>query len=283
MTMELRHLRCFLAIAEEGSITRAAARLHIGQPALSRTLRQLEQHLGLRLVERSTHHLELTTAGVAFRARAAGAVAAVDAALDPGRLGRWPLRLGHAWSALGRRTPDLLRRWRMSHPDVPLELIRLDNRSAGLLTGDTDIAVLRGDIVLPGARVEFLTTEPRLAAVPAGSPLAGRPAVRLADLAGHTVAVNRESGSTTPELWPPEIRPATLEVTGTDDWLVAVADGRAVGVTAAATAELHRFPGVVFVPITDVPDIPVMLAWFEPPAHPAVPDLVRLARDVMRD
>ena len=95
MTVELRHLRCFLAIAEEANITRAAAVLHVGQPALSRTLRQLEEHLGVRLVDRSTHHLHLTEAGSAFRVRAASAVAAVDDALDPVRVGTWPLRLGH--------------------------------------------------------------------------------------------------------------------------------------------------------------------------------------------
>ena len=63
MTMELRHLRCFLAIAEEGTLTRAATRLHLTQPVVSRTLRQLEDHLGVRLIDRSTHHLGLTAAG----------------------------------------------------------------------------------------------------------------------------------------------------------------------------------------------------------------------------
>ena len=67
MTADLRHLRAFLAIAAEGSVTRAAARLHVTQPALSRTLRQLEQHLGVRLVDRSTHHLRLTAAGEEVR------------------------------------------------------------------------------------------------------------------------------------------------------------------------------------------------------------------------
>src|SRR5258705_1886537 len=71
MIVELRHLRCFLAIAKEGNLTRAAARLHLTQPALSRTLQQLEASLGLRLVDRSTHHLALTAAGQAFRDKAA--------------------------------------------------------------------------------------------------------------------------------------------------------------------------------------------------------------------
>jgi DNA-binding transcriptional LysR family regulator len=98
MTMELRHLRCFLAIAEEGTLTRAATRLHLTQPVVSRTLRQLEDHLGVRLIDRSTHHLGLTAAGHAFQIRAASALAAADAAFDPSQQGAWPLRLGHAWT-----------------------------------------------------------------------------------------------------------------------------------------------------------------------------------------
>jgi DNA-binding transcriptional LysR family regulator len=87
MTVELRHLRCFLAIAEEGTLTRAATRLHLTQPVVSRTLRQLEDHLGVRLIDRSTHHLGLTAAGHAFQIRAASAVSAADAAFDPAQLG----------------------------------------------------------------------------------------------------------------------------------------------------------------------------------------------------
>jgi Bacterial regulatory helix-turn-helix protein, lysR family len=64
MAMELRHLRCFLAIAEQGTLTRAATRLHLTQPVVSRTLRRLEDHLGVRLIDRSTHHLGLTRGGV---------------------------------------------------------------------------------------------------------------------------------------------------------------------------------------------------------------------------
>src|SRR5919112_1839022 len=94
MAAELRHLRAFVAIADEGTVTRAAARLHVTQPALSRTLAQLEAHLGVRLVERSTHHLELTTAGRLFHHRARAALSAVDEVLDPARAATWPLRLG---------------------------------------------------------------------------------------------------------------------------------------------------------------------------------------------
>jgi DNA-binding transcriptional LysR family regulator len=175
MTMELRHLRCFLAIAEQGTLTRAATRLHLTQPVVSRTLRQLEDHLGVRLVDRSTHHLGLTAAGHAFRNRAASAVAAADAAFDPARLEMWPLRLGHARSAFGEFTVSLLSSWMQEYPDVPLELRRIEDRTASLTRGEVDAALLRGPVTTPGIHAEPLMTEPRLAAVPDGTPPAGRP------------------------------------------------------------------------------------------------------------
>ncbi|WP_028932456.1 LysR family transcriptional regulator [Pseudonocardia spinosispora] len=282
MNVELRHLRAFLAIAEEGAITRAAVRLHVGQPALSRTLRQLEDHLGVRLVDRSTHHLELTSAGHRFRNRAEGALAAVDAALDTTSWGAWPVRLGHAWSAIGDHTAVLLRRWRLAHPTVPLELIQIDTRTAGLAEGRVDLALLRGRTAPPGARTEWLLDETRVAAVPGDSPLADRESVTLADLSGQTVALNPNSGTTTLQLWPTDIRPSsTVTVADTAEWLVAIASGSAVGVSSSATARVHPFPGVSYVPLSDVPVLSVVLAWTDPPTHPSVPDLVALAHEVV--
>ncbi|PWU51178.1 LysR family transcriptional regulator [Micromonospora sp. S4605] len=283
MTVELRHLRAFLAIAEESSITRAAARLRLTQPALSRTLRQLENHLGVRLADRSTHHLALTPAGRALRDRAAAAVAAVDDVLDPAHLGGRPIRLGHAWSALGGHTVTLLRRWRQQHPHTPLELLRIDERTAGLARGRVDVAVLRQPVDLPGIRTQRLLDEPRLATVPADSPLAGRATLTLADLVDQPIAVNATTGTTTLELWPAGRAPATVvPVANTDDWLAAISAGRAVGVTTAATAAMYPNPAVAYLPLTDAPPVTVLLAWREPPGHPAVADLVALARDTVR-
>ncbi|MEV0718812.1 LysR family transcriptional regulator [Asanoa sp. NPDC050611] len=278
MTVDLRHLRAFLAIADAGSITAAAARLHVTQPALSRTLRQLEDHLKARLVDRSTHHLRLTPAGSAFRDRAAGAVAAVDDVLDPTRAATWPLRLGHAWSALGAHTTTLLRGWQRAHPGTPLDLLRVDERDAGLARGAVDVAIVRGPVDGPA---QPILREPRVAAVPADGPLAGRAELFLADLADLPIAVNSRSGTTTLDLWPRERIPAAVvEVANTDDWLATIAAGRAVGVTTTATAAIHPYPAVAFVPLADAPEVTVHLAWREPPSHPAVADLVTLAREV---
>lgn len=115
------------------------------------------------------------------------------------------------WSALGPHTTALLRGWRATHPDTPLELLRIDERTAGLRSGPdaggVDVAVLREPPALPGVRTAPLLTEARMAAVPADGPLAARDALAMADLAAHAVAVNTVSGTTTPALWPAGARP----------------------------------------------------------------------------
>ncbi|MHC5702550.1 LysR family transcriptional regulator [Streptomyces tirandamycinicus] len=281
MSIELRHLRCFLAIAEERSLTRAATALHLTQPAVSRTLAALERHLGVRLVDRSTHHLHLTAEGRAFREKAAAAVAAFDEALDPARLHHRPLRLGHAWSALGAFTTPLLRRWQQEHPDTALELLRIDDRTAGLARGEVDAAVLRGTVDTPGLVTALLFTEPRVAAVTSDGPLAGRASLTLADLAAVPVVLNTVSGLTTLDLWPAGSRPATtLTVGNTDDWLTAIAAGRGAGASAASTAQMHPHPGVTYRPLTDAPPVPVLLAWRAGAPHPEVGALVALAREL---
>ncbi|AZI59179.1 LysR family transcriptional regulator [Nakamurella antarctica] len=296
MTIELRHLRAFLAIAQEGTVTAAAAALHMTQPAVSRTLIQLEAQVGLSLVDRSTHHLHLTPAGERFQARAAAAVAAFEDATDPERWGTWPLRLGYAWSALGNATPVLLRGWARTNPDIPLELLRCDERTAGLAAGSVDAALIRGDptyqdltyrdptyqdLTYRDLTRELLMMERRIAAVPSESYLAAAESVTLEDLARETVAINPASGSTTLDLWPPQSPPATITVANTDDWLSAIASGRAVGVTAAATGELHRYPGVTYLPLRGAPDLPVYFATKNPPTHPAVDALLAMMKTVL--
>jgi DNA-binding transcriptional LysR family regulator len=284
MSIELRHFRCFLAIADTLSVTRAAERLHLTQPAVSRTLRQLEQELGVRLVDRSTHHLALTAEGLRFRDQAALATAAFDRAVDRARGAAWPLRLGHAWSAAGAYTPRLLRRWHEEHPDTPLELLRIDDRTAGLARGDVDAALLRGEVRTPGLVTELLLTEERVAGLAADDPLAARPYLSLTDLADRTLALNTVSGTTTLDMWPAHARPAsTVTIGNTDDWLAAITGGRAVGVTTTATARMHPLPTMAYVPLTDAPPVPVVLARRDEPGHPALADLRRLAREVLRE
>ncbi|NEA08688.1 LysR family substrate-binding domain-containing protein, partial [Streptomyces sp. SID10692] len=207
---------------------------------------------------------------------------AFDEAVGPGRPGPRPLRLGHAWSAFGPYTTPLLRAWQERYPGTPLELLRIDDRTAGLTRGEVDAALLRGPVEAPGLVTEVLYTEVRVAAVTADGPLARRESLALADLAGGPVVLNPVSGTTTVELWPPHTRPAaTLTVGNTDDWLTAIAAGRGSGVSTTSTAVLYPHAGVAYVPLDDAPGVPVLLARRDAPGHPALPRLAALAREII--
>jgi len=164
-----------------------------------------------------------------------------------------------------------------------LRLLRVDDRSAGLLRGSVDAAVLRDPGDLPGVHTELLTTEARVAAVPTESPLAARDRLSLTDLTGWTIAVNTVTGTTTLDLWPAGATPAaTVEVANTDDWLLAVSAGDTVGVTSTATAAMYPHPAITYLPLTDADPIHLHVAWRRPPSHPAVPALVTLLQNLLR-
>ncbi|MBU3868165.1 LysR family transcriptional regulator [Streptomyces sp. 4503] len=269
MNVELRHLRALAAIGDEGTITGAAAALHISQPALSRTLEQLENRLGTRLVERTTRRLSLTDAGRLLHERAHLILKQLDDALSEAQAGPRPLRIGFAWAALGDRTVPLLRAWRDQHPDIPVRVHRPGDPEAALRRGEIDAVFLR---TAPTADAELMTEElyreRRLAAVSDSDPLVGRSVVRLADLADRLVVLCATAASTA-DLWPRGQRPTTIEVANVDEWLTTIATGEAVGATAEATEHSHPHPGVRYLPLADSAPVTVRLVWPRTPTHPA--------------
>ena len=285
--IELRHLEALLAVADEGTVTRAAARLHLAQPAVSRTVQQLEQRLGAVLFERSTSGVVLTTAGRSVLDDARAALAAVDRMRSTASGSRRPLVLGYSWGAAGRLPAELVGSWRRAQPDRPVTWRRIDHRLAGLVDGTSDVALVRGDVVLPGdgpapgwLATVHLGDELRVAALPADHPLAAREELGLDDLAGEAIIVNRVGGITHPELWPVGRRPRVArEVANTDDWLLAIAAGDGIGVTTTTTAATATHPDVAFVPMPGAPVVPLRLAWrTDRPGHPDLPELLRHAQ-----
>ena len=111
MDLELRHLRCLIAIVDAGSFTDAAIALGVSQAAVSRTLLSLEAVLGVRLLHRTSRSVTPTTAGVQVLARARRLLAEADDLVREATTGHTRLRIGHAWSAMGRHTPEFQRRW----------------------------------------------------------------------------------------------------------------------------------------------------------------------------
>ncbi len=277
MTVEIRHLRAFLAIAEEQHLTRAAARLHVTQPALSRTLAQLERLVGVQLVDRSTHHVQLTEAGARFEQRAFEAVRAVETAVASVDGRELPLRLGHNWSA-GIHLAAILTKWNAGPRPCELQFVRRDDRSAGLTSGTVDAALTRGPVDTQRFGSVVIDRESRVAVLNRTHPLARKKAVTLAQLSTEPL-VSTTVGVTTPELWPSGQRPTVATEVGTvDDWLVAIASGVGFGVSVASTSKLHHHPDIRFVPLDDAPAVPLLLAWPKQGfAHPALAELRRVA------
>jgi DNA-binding transcriptional LysR family regulator len=204
--MELRHLRYFVAVAEEGHITRAAERLGIQQPPLSHQIRALERELGVQLFRRLPRGVELTEAGRAFLEHARACLGRVDegveAAKRAARGEQGHLRLAVPPTApFHPFVPKVIRAFRDAFPMISLameESLRMETLER-LRGGQVDVAFLRASIAAPeGLVVHPLLEEPMVAALPTGHPLTvanSSDAVPLRALAGETfIAYARDTG-----------------------------------------------------------------------------------------
>ncbi|MFF0199869.1 LysR family transcriptional regulator [Streptomyces sp. NPDC005017] len=282
MDVELRHLRCLVAIVEEGTFTDAALSLGVSQAAVSRTLAALEEALGARLLRRTSRSVTPTATGLRVLTHARRVLAEVDDLVREAGQGARRLRVGYAWAALGRHTLAFQRRWSAAQPAVELHLVRVNSATAGLAEGSCDLAVVRRPPEDRRFDSAIVGLERRLCALAADDPLARRRSLRLADLSERTLLVDRRTGTTTPELWPPESRPAVEETHDVDDWLTVIASGRCVGMTAESTAHQYRRPGVVYRPVRDAAPVAVRLAWWRDDPHPAARPVVELLTELYR-
>jgi DNA-binding transcriptional LysR family regulator len=277
--MELRHLRYFVAVAEELHFHRAAERLHISQPPLSQQIRALERELGVALFERNRRRVELTPAGSAFLEDARAILEATDRAADnarrvaAGELGA--LRVGFVGSATFSPTlPALLREFRDRYPDVDLRLRELQTTEqlAALAAGRIDIGVIRGPLTSSELAADLeqlvILREQLVVAVPDSHPLAPKSKLRAADLRGETFVILRRREA--PGLFaslatvmrgaggmPTDV----LEVAEMQTILGLVASGFGVSLVPASVAEAER-AGISFRPLADPsPEIELALAW----------------------
>lgn len=280
MDVELRQLRCLVAIVDEGTFTDAAISLAVSQAAVSRTLAALERELGVRLLRRTSREVVPTVTGLRVLTHARRVLAEADALVLEATSGHAHLRIGYAWSALGRHTLTFQRRWSDQHPETELHLLRVNSPTAGLAEGAADLAVVRRALDDRRFDSAIVGLERRFCALAGGDPLARRRSVRLADLSSRTLLIDRRTGTTTAQLWPADSRPATEETQDVDDWLTVIATGRGVGVTAEATANQYPRPGVVYRPVRDAEPIAVRLAWWREDPHPATSAAIGLLTEI---
>jgi DNA-binding transcriptional LysR family regulator len=188
--MELRHLHSFVAVAEEQSFTRAAARMHIAQPPLSLRIRELENELGCALFERSTRRVALTVAGRSFLDALRPALLQLDRAAEScrraarGEIGT--LRLGYTGRASYLLLPELLRSFRASHPEISVDLYGphpSGQLRADLLGRNIDAALCFLPTTGPGLTSRTLAHCTLAIVLPGHHPLAGKPDLATSDLA----------------------------------------------------------------------------------------------------
>jgi DNA-binding transcriptional LysR family regulator len=291
VTPELRQLRYFVAVAEEGSLTRAAARLHVAQQSLSQQIRTLEAQLGATLFERSSRGVALTDVGAVLLREArpvlAQAERAAEAVRRAARGEQGELRVGFLGSVANYFMPPVVRAFREHHPDVTLhaEDLTIAALVAGLREGSLDAGLSRPPLV-DDLDSEVVLREPVAAVLPAGHRLSGRAGLTLADLAEEPWVLTPRAS------WPPwhrkydedfaraGFRPRVVQRGTTPQGLLAlVAAG--VGVTRLPLSSRSlRDSGVAFVPLTDHEDACVELVWRADSAHPALPVLRAVVHDV---
>jgi DNA-binding transcriptional LysR family regulator len=279
--METRELRYFVAVAEELHFGRAAQRLGIAQPPLSRAIQQLERRLGAALLDRTSRTVTLTEAGAVLLAEGRAALEAVDAAERRTRraalsaTGRHGLVLVTKASASSELLAKLLDAYAAEPGAAPVDVILCGPAEQGRLLreGRADVALLHRPFdSTAGFDTEELGTEGQVAVLPAGHPLTVRPHVHMADITGLPgLPLPRwpdPDGTYAPGPGPRVRDHAQL--------LQLVALGRACAVSPeSCRAQLHD--DLAAVPVLDAPTVTTVIAWPSSSRSRAVADLVRTA------
>jgi len=262
--MELRHLKYFVAVAEEQNITRAAARLHVSQPPLSRQIRDLEHELGVTLFERGPKAVRLTRAGKLFLPEARAVLQRVEEAIRTARNVRTrELNVGYAPSPTLEVLPAALRLFRKVEPDVQVLLHDLSTGEmlSGLRAESLDLAllVIEATRTPPDIRVEKLTEFPMGVLLPLDHPLCQARAITVGEIANEDFVAYSEREY--PDyhkflnklLQPTKRRPRiAVEVDGATSLTTAVSSGRGIAIVAD-TFDTLAAGCAAFVPLTPCP------------------------------
>ena len=270
--MEIRQLTCFIAVAEERHFGRAADRLHMAQPALSLLIRQLEEHLGARLLDRTTRRVDLTPAGQELLDRGRRVLHDLELLeADVRREGdssAGVLRLGFAGAAAYDVVPELARAVREGLPGVTLSLrgeLPSPALESGLRDGSLDAALLHPPVASPGIRHRVVGREPLVVALPVDAPLTARPSVDVGALEGLPVVAHPPGSPlhrAAQELFLAAGLPLRIGQVAQDtaSTLSLVAAGGGVALVPASVRAL-QLRGVVYAELEGSPQIDLALAW----------------------
>jgi DNA-binding transcriptional LysR family regulator len=296
MDVHGRDLRYFVTVAEELHFTRAAERLYISQPALSKQIRMLERQLGAPLFDRDTGGVRLTPVGEALLPHARQVLAAWDRGLAEvervkGRQ-RATLVAGMSTSpGRGGLLPAIRSRLTALHPEVIVRLRQFswDDPTAGLADGTVDVAFVWLPLPDP-ARYRWIVAaeEPRLVAMPDSHPLACRDVIDFADLVHEPFLALPRSAGPLRDYWlavdarggrPPLIG---AEIASTDETYEALVDGRGVCLLAAGNAPLVTLGGVTTRPVRGISPSQLALAWRSDDTRPLVLAYAQACRQAVR-
>lgn len=295
MDVHGRDLRYFAAVAEELHFSRAAERLFVSQPALSKQIRMLERQLGAPLFERDRQGVRLTPVGAALLPHACQVLAAWDAAreaVEVAKAGqRATLLVGMSTSpGRGGLLPAIRSRFTDAHPDATVKLrqVSWEDSTAGLSDASSDLAFVWLPLPDPDRYTWVVVAEePRLVALPQEHPLAAREVVDFADLLDEPFLALPESAGVLREYWlaldarggmAPRIG---AEIASTDETYEALVDGRGVCLLASGNAPLIALGGVVTRPVRGISPSRLALAWRADDHRPLVLDYSRACRQAI--
>ena len=288
---ELRHLRYFVAVAEELNFSRAAERLHMAQPPLSVAIRQLEQELGTDLFVRTSREVRLTEGGVALLDGARRTLAEADAAVTAARRAAagevGSLRIGYNWSARFDTLPALGQALKRRYPDVELlaEEMRPNRMPAALRAGAIDIGLALYPEVVAGLAYHTVRREPIVALLSEAHPLAHEETVGLDALANEFLLFPRELAPRLHDFYVGLCRRAGFEPkvgreSARSRWTIGTWDASTAALLPASVS--NDLPaGVVAVPISGLGEVlEFQLTWRADNHHAVLAAFVALSDGV---
>jgi DNA-binding transcriptional LysR family regulator len=267
MDVDLRKLRYFVAVAEHRHFGRAAERLYITQPVLSRQIKAFERELECALLVRTSRSVELTAAGKQLYEEARGILAAVDAAVRRVHAAdRGVRRLAVAFSP-GLHVSEAIRAFTARHPDVETDVVPAHwwEQDAPLRDGRAQVAFLWRPFDDSGLHTVPIRREPKVACMPAAHPLARRDRLTSADLDGERM------------LDVPTRRTSTLE-----EKFELIASGHGITLLPLSVARSYPRPDLVHLPVTDVPGVETCLAVLADRRDKPLRDFLAIATATLR-